>query len=78
MTFFVVFFILIQLGSLTFMAAAIYSLFKYIKQFRFDPSDYNLLFGFLHLRQICALYALLTIIFFLYATFFFIKHYGNF
>lgn len=76
MLLFLVPFVVIQFLSLVFLFAALYSLYSYIKKFRFEPSQYDLLFGFIHLRFIAGFYILATLFLIGYQIFFVFKHYG--
>lgn len=43
------------------MIVGLYRLYAYIKRYRFDESNYTLLFGFVHLRWLVWLYGSLTV-----------------
>lgn len=59
-----------QLSSIGFAWWALSRLFLYINAYRFDESQYTLLFGFIHLRWIAGLYLMSVVAFALFTTFY--------
>lgn len=57
-----IFFILLQVVSIGFAMLSIWRLYHYIKRYKFDESKYTLLFGFVHLHWIVALYLVLVML----------------
>lgn len=55
--------IIAQLAAIIFTVFSIKILYGYIRTYRFHTSEYKLLFGIFHLRQVVVLYILNTIIF---------------
>lgn len=73
---FTIFFFLLHLVSIVITALALRSLYAYIRKFRFEQSQYELLFGFVHLRHVAAMYVLLTIALVAYSTSLLFRYYG--
>lgn len=66
-----VFFVILHLGSVLFTLFIISRLYRYIRRYRFDESQYTLLFGFVHLHWITYLYVFFTIIW-IYVSYYFL------
>ncbi|MBI5754789.1 hypothetical protein HZA41_01055 [Candidatus Peregrinibacteria bacterium] len=69
MPLFTIFFILMHLVSLAITALALRSLYSYIRKFRFERSQYELLFGFVHLRHVAVAYIVMTVTLTAYASY---------
>lgn len=52
---------LIHVGSIAFTLLVFWRLYYYIRRYRFEESKYTLLFGFIHLSWVAAMYLILSI-----------------
>lgn len=51
-----VFFVILHVASVGFMLLSLWRLYTYIRRYKFEESQYTLLFGFVHLRWIALAY----------------------
>ena len=55
-------FVILNVASVGFVLITLRRFYNYIKRHRFDESKYTLLFGFVHLRWIAALYLVMVLL----------------